>query len=124
MWTQLREKEEIKDDVLIDDFLSLDSDVETSETLTELDILDGVKNKKTMQQRIAMKMKMEMIMMHKSANLRMMKCLNDLKQSDADYSLKKIRLEGFFGVLQRCETYYERKYFFKQKNSDKINRLY
>ncbi|GBN80594.1 hypothetical protein AVEN_124871-1, partial [Araneus ventricosus] len=33
------------DDVLIDDFLSLDSEAETSETLTELDILDSVKNK-------------------------------------------------------------------------------
>ncbi|GBN47007.1 hypothetical protein AVEN_242583-1 [Araneus ventricosus] len=45
MWIQLKEKEEINDDVLIDDFLSLDSEVETSETLTELDILDSVKNK-------------------------------------------------------------------------------
>ncbi|GBM97961.1 hypothetical protein AVEN_26919-1, partial [Araneus ventricosus] len=31
------------DNVLIDDFLSLDSEAETSETLTELDILDSVK---------------------------------------------------------------------------------
>ncbi|GBN45570.1 hypothetical protein AVEN_179553-1 [Araneus ventricosus] len=45
MWIQLSEKEEINDDVLIDDFLSLDSEAETSETLTELDILDIVKNK-------------------------------------------------------------------------------
>ncbi|GBM13293.1 Tigger transposable element-derived protein 4 [Araneus ventricosus] len=45
MWIQLRGKEEINDDVLIDDFLSLDSEAETSETLTELDILDIVKNK-------------------------------------------------------------------------------
>ncbi|GBN22076.1 hypothetical protein AVEN_170095-1 [Araneus ventricosus] len=45
MWIELREKEEMKDDVLIDDFLSLDSEAETSETLTELDILDCVKNK-------------------------------------------------------------------------------
>ncbi|GBN05842.1 Tigger transposable element-derived protein 4 [Araneus ventricosus] len=45
MWLQLREKEEINDDVLIDDFLSLDSEAETSETLTELDIVDSVKNK-------------------------------------------------------------------------------
>ncbi|GBN56042.1 hypothetical protein AVEN_16469-1 [Araneus ventricosus] len=45
MWIQLREKEEINDDVLIQDFLSLDSDPEISETLTELDILDSVKNK-------------------------------------------------------------------------------
>ncbi|GBM72151.1 hypothetical protein AVEN_82112-1 [Araneus ventricosus] len=45
MWIQLREKEEINDDVLIDGFISLDSEAETSETLTELDILDNVKNK-------------------------------------------------------------------------------
>ncbi|GBL71961.1 hypothetical protein AVEN_115006-1 [Araneus ventricosus] len=45
MWIQLREKEEINDDVLIDDFLSLDSEAETSETQTVLDILDNVKNK-------------------------------------------------------------------------------
>ncbi|GBN91798.1 hypothetical protein AVEN_248033-1 [Araneus ventricosus] len=31
--------------MLIDDFLSLDYEAETSETLTELDILDSVKNK-------------------------------------------------------------------------------
>ncbi|GBM54252.1 hypothetical protein AVEN_208593-1 [Araneus ventricosus] len=45
MWIQLREKEEINDDVLIDDFLSLDSEAEISEALTELDILDSMKNK-------------------------------------------------------------------------------
>ncbi|GBM06141.1 hypothetical protein AVEN_265197-1 [Araneus ventricosus] len=45
MWIQLRETEEINYDVLIDDFLSLDSEAETSETLTELDIWDSVKNK-------------------------------------------------------------------------------
>ncbi|GBO15834.1 hypothetical protein AVEN_243921-1 [Araneus ventricosus] len=45
MWIQLREKEEINDDVLTDDFLSLDSDAETSETVTELAISDSVRNK-------------------------------------------------------------------------------
>ncbi|GBM57719.1 hypothetical protein AVEN_222561-1 [Araneus ventricosus] len=45
MWIQLREQEEINDDVLIDDFLSLHSEAKTSETLTESDILDSVKNK-------------------------------------------------------------------------------
>ncbi|GBO00600.1 hypothetical protein AVEN_252118-1 [Araneus ventricosus] len=77
MWIQLREKEEINDDVLIDDFLSLDSEAETSEALTELDILDSVKNKNN----TAMNchededdVKREMIMMQKSTNLRMMKC--------------------------------------------------
>ncbi|GBM41515.1 hypothetical protein AVEN_32322-1 [Araneus ventricosus] len=45
MWIQLWEKEKINGDVLIDDFLSLDSAAETLETLTELDILDSVKNK-------------------------------------------------------------------------------
>ncbi|GBM10934.1 hypothetical protein AVEN_171421-1 [Araneus ventricosus] len=41
MWMQLRGEEEINDDVLIDDFLSLYSEVETLETPTELDILDS-----------------------------------------------------------------------------------
>ncbi|GBO25406.1 hypothetical protein AVEN_127036-1 [Araneus ventricosus] len=45
MWIQLREKEEINDGVLNNDFLSLHSEAETSETLTESDILDSVKNK-------------------------------------------------------------------------------
>ncbi|GBM39528.1 hypothetical protein AVEN_270711-1 [Araneus ventricosus] len=45
MWIQLREKEEINDDVLINDFLSLHSEAETLETITESDILDSVKNK-------------------------------------------------------------------------------
>ncbi|GBN68942.1 hypothetical protein AVEN_203029-1 [Araneus ventricosus] len=45
MWIQLREKEEINYNMPIDDFLSRDSEAETSEILTELDILDNVKNK-------------------------------------------------------------------------------
>lgn len=45
IWIQLREKEEIVDDVLIDDYLSLDFEVETSERLSESDILDIEKNK-------------------------------------------------------------------------------
>ncbi|GBL84871.1 Tigger transposable element-derived protein 6 [Araneus ventricosus] len=75
MWIQPREKEEINDDVLIDDFLSLDSEAETSETITELDILDSVKNKNNTAMNCdkTKMMKMEMIM-KKSTNLRMMKC--------------------------------------------------
>ncbi|GBO16737.1 hypothetical protein AVEN_62890-1 [Araneus ventricosus] len=45
IWIQPRRKEEIIDYLLIDDFLSLDSEVETSETLTELDILDSAEKK-------------------------------------------------------------------------------
>ncbi|GBL74012.1 hypothetical protein AVEN_230929-1 [Araneus ventricosus] len=71
MCIQLREKEEINDDVLIDNFLSLDSEAETSETQTELHILDSMKNKNNT---AMMKTKMEMIMMQKSINLRMIKC--------------------------------------------------
>ncbi|GBN44604.1 hypothetical protein AVEN_36296-1 [Araneus ventricosus] len=41
---RIREREEINNDVLIDDFLSLDSEAETWKTLIELDILDSVKN--------------------------------------------------------------------------------
>ncbi|GBM89604.1 hypothetical protein AVEN_275167-1 [Araneus ventricosus] len=115
MRIQLREKED--DDVLIDDFLSLDSEAETSETLTELDILDSVKNK----------------------NNTAMNCDEDEHDEDGndhdaevnkhpyDEMLKSfetirrgIQLEentpaGVFGAFLRCETYYERKHFFKQK---------
>ncbi|GBM93667.1 hypothetical protein AVEN_42597-1 [Araneus ventricosus] len=104
MRIQLREEEEISDDVLIDDFLSLDSEAETSETLTELDILDSVKNK----------------------NNTAMNCGEDEDGNDHDAEINKpsydkrpksfetIRRglqfeentpEGVFGALQRCETY-------------------
>ncbi|GBM15426.1 Tigger transposable element-derived protein 4 [Araneus ventricosus] len=72
MWIQLREKEEINDEVLIDDFLSLDSEAETSETLTELDILDSVKNKNNTTMNYDEDGNDHM--MQKSTNLRMMKC--------------------------------------------------
>ncbi|GBM91204.1 hypothetical protein AVEN_4238-1 [Araneus ventricosus] len=119
MWIQLREREEINDDVLIDDFLSLDSEAETSETLTELEILDSVKIK----------------------NNTAMNCDDDEDTNDHDAEIKKpsydemlksfetIRRglqfeentpEGVFGALQRCETYYERKHFFKQKTQTKL----
>ncbi|GBN01033.1 hypothetical protein AVEN_26891-1 [Araneus ventricosus] len=123
MWIQLRKKEEINDDVLIDDFLSLDSEAEASETLTELDILDSVKNK----------------------NNTAMNCdegEDDVDGNDRDPEINKpsydemlksfetIRRgllqfeentpEVVFGALQRCETYYERKHFFKQKTHTKL----
>ncbi|GBM74373.1 hypothetical protein AVEN_78650-1 [Araneus ventricosus] len=117
MWTQLRGKEEINDDVLIDDFLSLDSEAETSETLTELDILDSMKNK----------------------NNTGMNCDEDGNNHDAeinkpsyDEMLKSFETigrglqfegntpEGDFGALQRCEAYYDRKHLFKQKTQTKL----
>ncbi|GBN02487.1 hypothetical protein AVEN_156650-1 [Araneus ventricosus] len=122
MWVQLREKEEINDDMLIDDFLSLDSEAETSETVTELDILDSVKNK----------------------NNTAMNCNEDEDDEDGndhdaeiskpsyDEMLKSFETirrglqfeentpEGVFGPLQRCETYYERKHFFKQNTQTKL----
>ncbi|GBM36140.1 hypothetical protein AVEN_107746-1 [Araneus ventricosus] len=122
MWIQLREKEEINDDVLINDFLSLHSEAETSETLTESDILDSVKNKNNMA----------------------MNCDEDEDDEDGNYhdaeinktsydemlkSFKTIRRglqfeentpEGVYGALQRCEMYHERKHFFKQKTQTKL----
>ncbi|GBM11891.1 hypothetical protein AVEN_209597-1 [Araneus ventricosus] len=122
MWIQLREKEEINDDVLIDEFLSLDSEAETSGTLTELDILDSEKNK----------------------NNTAMNCDEDEDDEDGtdhdaeinkpsyDEMLKSFetirrRLQfeentpkGVFGALQRCEAYYERKHLFKQKTQTKL----
>ncbi|GBM44489.1 hypothetical protein AVEN_15015-1 [Araneus ventricosus] len=122
MWIQLREKEEIYDDVLIDDFLSLHSEAETSEALIELDILDSVKNK----------------------NNTAMNCDEDEDDKDGnnhdaeinktsyDEMLKSFKTiqcglqfeentpEGGFGALQRCETYHEREHFFKQKTQTKL----
>ncbi|GFU48748.1 DDE-1 domain-containing protein [Nephila pilipes] len=45
IWIQLKEKQEITDSVLLDDFLFLDSKAETSGSLTESDILNSVTNK-------------------------------------------------------------------------------
>ncbi|GFX59602.1 hypothetical protein TNCV_3753671 [Trichonephila clavipes] len=42
---QLKEKQEITDSVLLDDFLSLDSETGASGSLTEWDILNNAKNK-------------------------------------------------------------------------------
>ncbi|GBO04493.1 hypothetical protein AVEN_61584-1 [Araneus ventricosus] len=112
MWIRLREKEEINDDVLIDDFLSLHSEAETSETLTELDILDSVKNK----------------------NNTAMNCDEDEDGNDHDAEINRTSYEEMlksFKTIQcglqfeentpeRCETYHERKHFFKQKTQTKL----
>ncbi|GBM71582.1 hypothetical protein AVEN_76338-1 [Araneus ventricosus] len=122
MWIQLRKKEEINDDVLIDDFLSLDSETETSETLIELNIFVSVKNK----------------------NNTAMNCDEDVDDEDGnnhdaeinkpsyDEMLKSFETirrglqfegntpEGDFGALQRRETYYEIKHLFKQKTQTKL----
>ncbi|GFT68476.1 HTH CENPB-type domain-containing protein [Nephila pilipes] len=45
IWIQLKEKQEITDTVLLDDFLFLDSEAETSGLPTESDILNSVTNK-------------------------------------------------------------------------------
>ncbi|GFS63331.1 HTH CENPB-type domain-containing protein [Nephila pilipes] len=43
--SQLKKKQEITDSALLDDFLFLDSEAETSESLTESDVLNSVINK-------------------------------------------------------------------------------
>ncbi|GFT67658.1 DDE-1 domain-containing protein [Nephila pilipes] len=45
IWMQLKEKQEITDSVLLDDFLFLNSEAETTNSLTESDILNSVTNK-------------------------------------------------------------------------------
>ncbi|GBN23631.1 hypothetical protein AVEN_179995-1 [Araneus ventricosus] len=117
MWLQLREKEEINDDVLTDDFLSLDSEAEISETLTELDILDSVKNKNN----IAMN-RVEGeddedgndrdSEINKPSYDEMLKSFETIRRG---LQFEENTPEGGFGALQRCETYYETKHFFKQK---------
>ncbi|GBL73541.1 hypothetical protein AVEN_162480-1 [Araneus ventricosus] len=119
MWIQLREKEETNDDVLIDDFLSLDSEAETSESPTELDILDSVKNKNN----TAMNCDED----DKAGNdqgaeinkpsYEMLKSFETIRRG---LQFEENRPEGVFGALQRCETYYEKKHFSKQKSQTKL----
>ncbi|GBO10865.1 hypothetical protein AVEN_122897-1 [Araneus ventricosus] len=110
-------KEEINDDILIDDFLSLDSEAETSGTLTELDILDSVKNK------INTAMNCDEDGNDHDSEINKPSCDKMLK------SFETIRLglqfeektpEEVFGAMERCETYYERKHFFKQNTQSKL----
>ncbi|GBM60793.1 hypothetical protein AVEN_125456-1 [Araneus ventricosus] len=116
----------LRDDVLFGDFLSLDSKVEPSETLTELDILDSVKNKNN----IAMNCDEDEddedgddhdTEINKPSYDEMLKSFETIRRG---LQFEENMPEGGFGALERCKTYYERKHFFKQKNSDKINRLY
>ncbi|GBN69306.1 hypothetical protein AVEN_176639-1 [Araneus ventricosus] len=104
MWIQLREQEEVNDDVLIDDFLSLDSEAETSETLTELDILDSVKNKNN----TAMNCDEENGNDHgaeinKPSYDEMLKSFKTIRRG---LQFEENTPEGVFGALQRCETGY------------------
>ncbi|GBN18286.1 hypothetical protein AVEN_160369-1 [Araneus ventricosus] len=126
MRIQLRVKKENNDDVLIDDFLSLDSEAETSKTPTELDILDSDKNKNN----TAMNFDEDKddedgndhdAEMNKPPYDEMLKSFETIRHR---LQFEENTPEGIFGALQRGETYYERKHFFKQKNSDKINRRY
>ncbi|GBM64558.1 hypothetical protein AVEN_232736-1 [Araneus ventricosus] len=113
MWIQLREKEEINDDVLIDDFLSLDSEAETSETLTELDILDSVKNKNDTEMNCNEDDGNDRdAEINKPSYDEMLKSFETIRRG---LQFEENTLEGVFGALQRCKTYYERKHFFKQK---------
>ncbi|GBM01593.1 hypothetical protein AVEN_60013-1 [Araneus ventricosus] len=126
MCIQLREKEEINDDVLIDDFLSLDSEAETSETLTESNILGRVKNKNN----TAMNCDKEEddedgndhnAEINKPSYDEMLKSFETMRRG---LQFEENTPEGGFDALQSCETYYDRKHFFKEKNSEKINGLY
>ncbi|GBM60494.1 hypothetical protein AVEN_212045-1 [Araneus ventricosus] len=111
MWIQLREKGEISDDVLINDFLSLDSEAETLETLTELFILDSEKNKNN----TAMNYDEDeddgndhVAEINKPSYDEMLKSFETIRHR---LQFEKNTPEGVLGVFQRCETYYERKHF-------------
>ncbi|GBM76085.1 hypothetical protein AVEN_242332-1 [Araneus ventricosus] len=121
IWIQLREKEEINDDELIDNFLSLDSGAETSETITQLDILDSVTDKKSCDED-----EDDEDGNDHDAEINKTSCDQMLKSFEtirSELQFEENTPKGVFGALQRCETYYERKHFFKQKNSDKFSRL-
>ncbi|GBN06572.1 hypothetical protein AVEN_13860-1 [Araneus ventricosus] len=122
MWIQLRETEEINDDVLIEDFLSLDSEAETSETLTELDIWDSEKNKNNTAMNCNEDEDDEDGNDHDAENNKpsydeMLKSFATIRRG---LQFEENTPEGVFGALQRCQTYYERKHFFKQKTQTKL----
>ncbi|GFU33495.1 tigger transposable element-derived protein 4 [Nephila pilipes] len=72
IWIQLKEKQEIMNSVLLDDFFFFDSETETSGSLTESDIWNSVTNKNSTAMDCKVT-KMKMMIMQKSINLRMMK---------------------------------------------------
>ncbi|GBM22836.1 hypothetical protein AVEN_86220-1 [Araneus ventricosus] len=125
MWIQLREKEEINYDVLIDDFLSLDSKAESPETLTELDILDSVKDKNNTAMNCdddgdAEDGNEHDAEINKPSYDEMLKSFETIRRG---LQFEENTPEGVFGALQRCETYFERKHFFKQNTQTKLTKL-
>ncbi|GBM78014.1 hypothetical protein AVEN_13032-1 [Araneus ventricosus] len=103
--------------LLIDDFLSLDSKAETSETRTELDIFDNVKNKNN----TAMNCDEDEddedgndhdAEINKPSFDEMLKSFETIRRG---LQFEEYTLEGVFGAIQRCETYYERKHFSNKK---------
>ncbi|GBN63368.1 hypothetical protein AVEN_46430-1 [Araneus ventricosus] len=117
MGIHLREKEEINDDVLIDYFLSLDSEAETSETLTELDTLDSVKNKNNTAMNCDEDGNDHEAEINKPSYDEMLKSFQTIQRG---LQFEENMPGGVFGALQRCETYYERKHFFNQKTQTKL----
>ncbi|GBL79909.1 hypothetical protein AVEN_28959-1 [Araneus ventricosus] len=99
---------------------------ETSETITELDILDSVKDKKNSAMNCDEDEDDEDgndydAEISKTSHDQMLKSFETIRSG---LQFEENTPKGVFGAFQRCETHYEGKHFFKQKNSDKINRLY
>ncbi|GBO19204.1 hypothetical protein AVEN_250598-1 [Araneus ventricosus] len=90
--------------------------------LTELDILDSVKNKND----TAMNCDEDEddeggndhdAEINKPSYDEMLKSFETIRRG---LQFEENTPEGVFGALQRCETYYERKHFFKQKTQTKL----
>lgn len=123
MWIKLRKKDEINDNVLIEDFLTIDSEVETSETLIELYILDSVKNNNNSAMNCEENEHDEDGKDHgdkinKPSYDEMLKSFETIRR---ELQLEENTSEGIFDTFQGCETHYKTKRFFKQKNSENIN---
>ncbi|GBM16648.1 hypothetical protein AVEN_88979-1 [Araneus ventricosus] len=108
--------------MLIDDFLSLDSEAVTSETLTELDILDSAKNKNNTAMNCGEDEDDEDGNdqdgeINKPSNDEMLKSFETIRRG---LQFEENTPEGIFDALQRCETYYERKHFYKQNTQTKL----
>ncbi|GFU38249.1 uncharacterized protein NPIL_291 [Nephila pilipes] len=115
IWIQLKEKQGSTDFVLLDNFLFLDSEAETSGSLTESDILNSVTNKNS----TAMDCNEDEGENENDDNAEINKPSYDKMINSFETIRRGLQCEentpvGIFGALQRCEVYYETKYFFKQ----------
>ncbi|GFT74404.1 uncharacterized protein NPIL_283071 [Nephila pilipes] len=121
IWMQLKGKQEVTDSVLLEDFLFLDSEAETSGSLAESDILNSVSNKNS----TALDCNEDEDESENDDNAEINKpsydeMINSFETIRCGLQCEENAPGRVFGALQRCVVYYETKHFFKQKTQTKL----